>query len=205
MCLKELPTLTLDGYFYVLYLEALSGKNKELEATYSSCLTLNIPELLEKPCLCFQWRCSCLMYEYSLRGDWWRPLFQRKLCCQRGCSNSHCLWVRSSMFFDLNVAPLTGHSHPERRRSMKSLLFGWRAFTLTVLVPRLCKGQPVSLALCVMPASEDQLLCRHSGREMSACLTNLQKPQRWVDFNLWTASAVKQKGGVFSQLISTSE
>lgn len=111
-------------------------------------------------------------------------LFQRKLCCQRGCSNSHCLWVRSSMFFDLNVAPLAGHSHPERRRSMKSLLFGWRAFTLTVLALRLCKGQPVSLALCVISASKDQLACQHSDLEMSACLTNLQKPQRWVDSNL---------------------
>lgn len=40
---------------------------------------------------------ACFMMKNRMKGEW-RALFQRKLCCQRGCSSTHCSRVRSSVF-----------------------------------------------------------------------------------------------------------
>lgn len=69
---------------------------------------------------------------------------------------------------DLNLAPLAGHSHPERRRSMEILLFGWRALALTALALRLRRAQQASLELCVISPSEDQLVRQYIDWDKSA-------------------------------------
>lgn len=130
---------------------------------------------------------SCLRWAYfkvmcCIKGDWWQPLFPWKLCCQKGCSNSHRLQVRSPTFSRFRALSSHLWTHTQQGES------SWRVWSVWT------KGFCSCISVCeALQRSAAALKCRMwfpspksahlpaPTPESMAGLTNLQE---WVNSNL---------------------